>query len=106
MRNMLRALEIHPWRNTGEDWRRYYETKIIMAARLRHKKGQRMYGPSITKWKGVKENPGSARRRSHARGEIILFRGRTALVKGTRTEIDNYMSRNEIYARDVWELAV
>lgn len=33
MRNMIKALEIHPWQNTVEDWQRYYEARIVMAAR-------------------------------------------------------------------------
>lgn len=35
-RNMIKALEIHPWMNSVEDWQRYFETKY--AQRLRRGK--------------------------------------------------------------------
>lgn len=33
LRNMIRALEIHSFHNTVEEWARYYEARIILMAR-------------------------------------------------------------------------
>lgn len=33
IRNMIRALEIHSWQNTVQDWQRYYEAKYILRLR-------------------------------------------------------------------------
>lgn len=33
MRNMIKALEIHSFQNTTEEWTRYYESKIILKLR-------------------------------------------------------------------------
>lgn len=33
LRNMVRALQIHSFNNTTEEWARYYEARIILMAR-------------------------------------------------------------------------
>lgn len=33
LRNMIRALEIHSYKNTPVEWNRYYEARIILMAR-------------------------------------------------------------------------
>lgn len=41
MKNMIRALEIHPWQNTVADWQRYYEAKYILQLRRSRARGKR-----------------------------------------------------------------
>jgi hypothetical protein len=98
MNNMIRALEMHPWLNTVDDWQRYFEAKIIRAARS--PQGSRRGRP--------RKNPHSARLRAQKRGEVILFRGKTALVKGSRAEINHYLYAHRIMQGEAgyWELAV
>ena len=33
LRKMIKALEIHSWQNTVDDWQRYYEAKIVLSLR-------------------------------------------------------------------------
>lgn len=33
LRNMVKALALHSWNNTAEDWKRYYEAQIILKIR-------------------------------------------------------------------------
>lgn len=37
LRNMIKALEIHSWRNTVADWQRYYEAKYALKLRGRRR---------------------------------------------------------------------
>ena len=67
-RNMIKALEIHPWQNTTEDWQRYFEAKFIL--KLRSVKGRK-----------VKKNAGKKMIRTHnAKGPWYVF-----VTKGTKT---------------------
>lgn len=33
LKNMIKALSIHSWLNTQEEWQRYFESKIILKVR-------------------------------------------------------------------------
>lgn len=37
LRKMIKALEIHSWQNTIDDWQRYYEAKIVLGLRRKRK---------------------------------------------------------------------
>lgn len=38
LKNMIKALEIHPWLNTIDDWQRYHEAKMIIKIRSSKRK--------------------------------------------------------------------
>lgn len=81
MRNMIKALEIHPWLNSVEDWQRYYEAKIVQAARRKPRKRKNPRGTRYT--------PGSWYIRLQTRygsGEI-LFSGFETDKKGRKIPV-------------------
>lgn len=75
LRNMIKALEIHPWRNSPRDWQRYYEAKIVLAARRKPGKKAKRVKPAPPHLLVSRKNPCGAkttRKNPYAKGTWIV----------------------------------
>lgn len=88
MRNMVKALNLHVWRNTLEDWQRLFETQIILAARARKAKGGAMFGPPIGGKAARKANPTKP-----VKEDYVLLLDDEKIARGTSLELAAYLRR-------------